>query len=231
MKRRHETEAFETALEYVYSCGVEGDVAEFGCYLGESAEVLAHGMRDMEFKYGDIAKFRGTPHRWLWLFDSFEGFPEAYDPIDKEALHVKTGEWRAGHMKGATPDYLRFVCHRYIDRVISIGGWFKDTVPSLPGIAKDLHDRNPTFPPAVKFAVVNIDCDLYESTYQVLDNLFELKLLSDGATILFDDWYCNRGSPRFGEQAAWRDTTIKHNVQVSDWGPYGYAGRRFMVHE
>ena len=89
-------------------------------------------------------------------------------------------------------------------------------------------------PAGTKFAFVHIDCDLYESAYQVLDYLFGNDMLSDGCALFFDDWYCNRGNPRYGEHKAMGDIVEKYNLangrRLTDWGPYGIVGRKFIVH-
>ena len=73
------------------------------------------------------------------------------------------------------------------------------------------------------------------STYAVLDHLLGYEHLSDGCAIYFDDWYCNRGSPKYGEQKAWRDIWVgaKHHFSysgITDMGPYGVVGHKFLVH-
>lgn len=212
--------ALRDAVEYVYGCGVNGHIAEFGCFFGQSAEILAKAISEMEQRYKGSDLVHGNAHiRWLWLLDSFRGFPEPTHPVDVDSPHIKAKAWRAGHMSGGSPVGVHYACSRYLapDRIVIAEGWFKDTLDKLPD--------------QLRLAVAHIDCDFYESTVQVLMHLFANKMFSDGATILFDDWYCNRGSPRFGEQAAWRDATQAHNVNYTDWGPYGAFGRRFIVHE
>ena len=81
-----------------------------------------------------------------------------------------------------------------------------------------------------KFAIIHIDCDLYESTMDVLDYLFENKHLLDGCMIFFDDWNCGNASPHLGERRAWSEITKKYNVNYSDCGEYSCAGHKFIVH-
>jgi hypothetical protein len=215
-------EALRAAVEYAVACGVSGDVAEFGCYLGRTASALAEFMWEIEKRYSGSDRAHNINQRRLWAFDSFEGFPEPSHPIDSDAPHVKAGLWYAGQPAGGTPEYVHADCARFIDadRISVVKGWYKDVLPKLPA--------------RVRFAVVHIDCDFYESTKEVLDRLLGGGLLSDGCTILFDDWYCNRGSPEFGEQRAWRgaweQVSYVQSYRYSDWGPYGVTGRRFIVH-
>ncbi len=217
-------QALHGAVEYVLSCSVPGDIAEFGCYLGRTAAMLAESMRDLEKLYDGSDNWHGIPQRKLWTFDSFEGFPAPSHPVDAAAPHVKAGVWYAGQPKGATPEDVHAMCAEFLNpnRVCVVKGWYKDVLPKLPA--------------RLRFAIVHIDCDFYESTKQVLDHLLGHGMLSDGCTILFDDWYCNRGSPDYGEQRAWADAWSAHRgaspigYRFSDWGPYGVVGRRFIVH-
>lgn len=206
-------------VAYTYMSDVQGDIAEFGCFFGKSAEVLAGAMANCE------AKRHGGPEPTLWLFDSFQGLPDSTLPPDTESPHVKSGAWTWKVQTGGnapTPTAISQQCSAFlpVDRIRVIPGWYKDTLCKLPA--------------DTKLALVHIDCDLYESAYQVLDHLFDRNMLSDGCALFFDDWYCNRGSPKYGEQRCWTEIRTKHigwNPEaITDWGPYGIVGRKFIVH-
>lgn len=211
-------DALRNAVEYAMASGVQGDVAEFGCYLGRTTEILAESIWEFEVRYAASEQRHGRQQRRLWAFDSFEGFPEPSHPVDAASPHVKAGLWYAGQPSGGTPEGVHAVCSQYLppDRISVVKGWYKEVLPRLPA--------------RVRFAVVHIDCDFYESTLDVLNRLFGAGMVSDGCTFLFDDWYCNRGSPDYGEQRAWREAHAKWCFRCSDWGPYGVVGRRFIVH-
>jgi hypothetical protein len=102
------------------------------------------------------------------------------------------------------------------ERIVVHEGWFQDTLGNVKN---------------EKFALVHIDCDLYESTVQVLDYFFTNELFSDGCAVFFDDWNCNRASPQFGERRAWRECCRRYNVEFSDCGDYGVFGHKFIVHK
>ena len=57
-------------------------------------------------------------------------------------------------------------------------------------------------------AIVNIDCDLYESTVKVLD--FLTPLVGDGTVIYFDDWFYYSGHPQKGERGAFNQWLSRH---------------------
>jgi O-methyltransferase len=206
-------------VSYIVGMAVEGDIAEFGTMTGRSAVALATALDFVNEESYVADELHGIGSRKLWLFDSFEGLPEARFNIDAVSPHVAAGIWGKGTCKGLTPEGLTAVVSRYLKnsefRVIK--GWFKDTVPSIPS--------------GTRFAFVHIDGDLYESALDVLDALFERNMISRGALIYFDDWNCNAGNPRMGERRAWQEMVEKYVVEFSDMGPYGIACNRFMVHD
>jgi O-methyltransferase len=211
------TEVFkklELGVDYVYSCDVAGDIAEFGTMTGGTAAALARAMALSSARYPEAA---GRTRR-LHLFDSFRGLPEASSPIDAESPHVRSGVWSAGTCKGISRDDLLRRCVKYLpeDRVAIHDGWFKDTLPRLPA--------------DVRFALLHIDCDLYQSTIEVLDHCFSRSLIQEGTAIFFDDWNSNRASPEFGERKAWAEACGRYAVRSSDCGEYSHSGRKFIVH-
>jgi hypothetical protein len=205
-------------FEYVMISAVQGHVAEFGTSSGRTALTLAKAMADYGDRYGASDVAHGIGERRLYLFDSFEGFPAANHPADIAAPHVASGAWGPGVAKDAPPSLLMEMCRTHLPalRIDIRVGWYKDTMPQLDS--------------SIRFAMVHIDCDLYESTLDVLDRLFTLDAFSDGCAIYFDDWYCNRGSQEFGEQRAWRECVAKHRPRYTDWGAYATVGRRFILH-
>jgi hypothetical protein len=217
--------ALADGVGYTHAAAVHGDVAEFGCFWGRSGQLLAAAVAQHGNQFGAVDRQHGIAQRRLWLFDSFEGLPTSTHPADLTSPHVETGVWcwRVEPGKGPTPESMLKLCTPHLDqaRISIVPGWYKDTLASIPA--------------ATKFAFVHVDCDLYESTYQVLDHLLGHDMISDGCALYFDDWYSNRGSPKFGEQKAFADIRAKYGLtpanRVTDWGAYGTLGRRFIVHE
>jgi O-methyltransferase len=211
-------EALTMGVEYAYASAVPGHVAEFGTMSGATATTLANAMRDGDQRYRLSEQSHGIGERSLYLFDSFQGFPQTSNPVDAASPHVATNVWGPGVARGLTAAELHDACSAILgrDRVKVTPGWFNET---LPGFTSDL-----------RFAVVSVDCDLYESTASVLEYLLGRQTYSDGCVVFFDDWYCNRGSPEFGEQKAWADYTARYNIRFTDWGPYSVVGRKFILH-
>lgn len=200
--------------QYIAASEVEGDVAEFGCFTGKSSQAIAAGLAK------DGLTIREGLKRNLWLFDSFQGLPAATHPVDISSPQVASGAWT--WTLEIPPISVAMLCAEFLplERIKIIPGWYKDTLEQLP--------------PTTRLAMVHIDCDFYESTIQVLEYLFKHQMFSDGCMVFFDDWYCNRGSPRFGEQRAWEEMRKKnfydHGYTFTDVGAYGLMGRRFILH-
>ena len=73
-----------------------------------------------------------------------------------------------------------------------------------------------------------MDCNIYESNYEVLDYLFKNDLVSDRAIILFSDW---RADPELSSQKAWNETTDKHGLKYVSVGSYSWGGEKFIIKE
>jgi hypothetical protein len=199
-------EELELGVEYVLGAAVVGDIAEFGTH-GRTASVICK----------KLAAFRSK--RPVHLFDSFQGFPRVTTSADVDSPHVRSGAWPEGGSKGPlSPGQLRELLEQYLPpgQIRIYAGWFKDTLPDIPE--------------KTAFAMVHIDCDLYEPTYEVLAFLFQHKIISEGCIIFFDDWNCNRALPYYGERKAWNDIVARFNINFSDGGDYGWGGHRFHVH-
>lgn len=201
-------------VEYVCGTDVEGDIAEFGTMTGRTARIIAQAMSKFDYW---VFPYQKGPKK-LHLFDSFEGLPKAESDVDKESPHVKSGVWGEGTCKGISKEKLMRICAKFWpkERIIIYDGWFKDTLSQIPH--------------GTKFSMLHIDCDMYQSTIEVLNYCFSNGLVQDGTVIFFDDWNANKASPNFGERRAWLEIVEKFSVAYSDCGEYGWAGRKFIVH-
>lgn len=97
------------ALRNVIAAGLDGVVAELGCYRGHTAIQIAHTMREL----GDGGR--------LLLFDSFQGMPPADDGSDRY--------WS----KGAMTADLDEVRERFssFPNVEVVPGFFRETLPGI----------------------------------------------------------------------------------------------------
>lgn len=210
--------ALINGMTYVVGSGVPGDIVEFGTMSGRTASVLAQAMHTVQGYWSVSESYHAIATRYLHLFDSFEGLPAPNSSIDRESSHVQANVWNEGLLKGISAAQLRQLVEQSLpaDRIKVYEGFFEKTLPDIPENSK--------------FALVHIDCDFYESTYQVLDHLMSHHMLSDGVLILFDDWNCNQASPDFGERKAWAEMVSKYQINYSDLGTYSAFGHRFIIH-
>lgn len=203
-------------VRHAIAYSVDGDIAEFGTMSGNTAVALATALNKVREEFA-WDKER-SKERKLWLFDSFEGLPDARFEVDVLSPHVSTGLWAKGACKGLTPERLTSVVLKYLtnSELKVIKGWFKDTVPLIPS--------------ETKFALIHIDGDLYESALDVLENLLVRNMIAEGAMVYFDDWDSNAANPEMGERRAWGEVVEKFQIKFSDMGPYGMGGHRFILH-
>lgn len=116
-------------------------------------------------------------------FDGFKGLPGGVWPGNM----IHKGAFDHG---GEAP----FKCP---DNGTLVVGWFKDTMPNFDygkAVAKYLH----------------IDCDVYESTVDILSN--SVGKIVSGTVITFDD-YCNHPNWRQGEWKAWQEFCQANNIK------------------
>jgi O-methyltransferase len=209
-------EAYRRAIEFVTIGGVVGDVLEFGVLGGWSARLLCEIMRDT-FNLNNIR-----------LFDSFEGLPDITSAVDRDSYEIG-GRNIWGDKMRFPADFLRqfgqphqlHIRDRLAEivrpeRIFLHVGYYADSLQK---------------PLNVKAAVVHLDCDLYQSTVDVLWGLFNQDALQDGCVLLFDDWNCNRANPNYGERRALREFLEgQKRFSASPWFTYGYNAAAFILH-
>jgi hypothetical protein len=156
-------------LENVEACtlrviedGIPGDLVEAGVWRG-GASIL---MRAVLKAYGDRT-------RRVWLADSFCGLP-APDPVRYprdigDMLH--TFACLAVSLPEVKRNFTRYGL--LDDQVCFLEGWFKDILPTAP---------------INQIAVLRLDCDMYESTTEVLVHLYDR--VSPGGYVIIDDYGC-----------------------------------------
>ena len=166
-------------VEKVIAENVPGDLIETGVWRGGAAIFMRA-----------ILKAYGVTDRRVLAADSFEGlpppnpeqFPEDVDDVHHENTYL------------AVPlEEVKMNFERYgllDEQVVFIKGWFRDTLPNVP---------------ANSFAVLRLDGDMYESTWDALTNLFPK--LSVGGYVIIDDYKVVPGC-----RAAVEDFRHKHNI-------------------
>lgn len=116
----------------------------------------------------------------LYLFDSWKGIPDEW-ALGPDMISQK-GSWRFPRMR--TED----------NRLIITDGWFKDTLPF-------------NFPE--QLGLINIDCDVYSSTIDVLFGIDDY--IKSGTVIIFDELigYTNYRDHEYKALQEWLKSTGK----------------------
>lgn len=194
--------------------GGPGDIAEFGVARGTSINLIAQTLA----KFDDVSARLGTPRKTLHVFDSFQGMPVATLPEDTNAPLVSSGVWGPGKCSSAGLPAITNMIRQHLppERFVLYPGWFSETLPLMDS--------------STKFSLVHLDCDLYESSLQVLTDLFEKDRFADGCILLCDDFLCNRASKKLGQRKAWEDCVAKYKPDFTDLGAYGLESWRFVIH-
>jgi len=210
-------EAVLRSLEFVSIAGVPGDIMEFGVLGGWSARIFGETMRDL-MNMGN-----------LHLFDSFDGLPDYSSQIDIDSYEIGGRDLWANKMR--FPD--EFV--RELGSPVDVH--IKDRLGDvLSGeriqIHRGFYSETLRQPLKAKAALVHVDCDLYQSTVEVLQRLYEMDVFQDGCVLMFDDWNCNKASPNYGERRAFREfLEWQDQYTTSPFFTYGFNGAVFILHD
>lgn len=151
---------FHMALDSARIDKIPGDVIETGVWRG-GASIFARGFCKIY-----------NQERITWVADSFEGLPPPNPtkyPADKGSM------FHAEPILKVSLEQVKENFNSYgllDDKVMFLKGWFKDTLPAAP---------------IEKLAVLRLDGDMYESTIQVLDALYD-KVSPRGFIIIDDYW-------------------------------------------
>lgn len=211
------TDAIQTVFDFVAYGGVVGDVLEFGVLAGWTARLFAEHMLKYQF-FGD-----------LYLFDSFAGLPRQKSAIDDQSYDVIRGIWsQEMELPSSLIDEIGMPIEKHIVAMLSevIG---RDRIHVRKGFfSESLRDRI-----AARAAIVHLDCDLYQSTAEVLEALDRHDSLQDGTVLMFDDWNCNRGNPAFGQRRALDEflANCRGVYTVSHFFNYGFNCAAFILHD
>eukprot|EP00537_Pseudo-nitzschia_pungens_P000053 CAMPEP_0172370636 /NCGR_PEP_ID=MMETSP1060-20121228/38711_1 /TAXON_ID=37318 /ORGANISM="Pseudo-nitzschia pungens, Strain cf. cingulata" /LENGTH=336 /DNA_ID=CAMNT_0013095965 /DNA_START=268 /DNA_END=1281 /DNA_ORIENTATION=+ len=149
-------------LRNVTRNNIKGDYIETGVWRGGSSIFAKAALRALEPNSGRVS----------YVCDSFHGLP----PGDK-SLNVKDKGWNDWPYLSVSSDIVanNFIKYGLLDAtVVFAKGFFNETMPLL---------RN-----QIEFlSIMRLDGDMYESTVDVLYNLYDK--LSIGGYAIIDDWY------------------------------------------
>jgi hypothetical protein len=187
MVGRKRLDNIENCLALIKKDKVPGDIAETGAWRGGASI----------FMKGCLSAW-GMENRNVWVADSFEGLPvpsRAEDAgYDFSATKVPI---LAISLEDVQENFRRY--NLLDDKVKFLKGWFRDTLHVAP--ISDL-------------ALLRLDGDLYESTMDGLNALYDK--VSPGGFIIVDDFNdfepCRRAVLEFREQRG-----IKDPIEPVDW--------------
>jgi len=163
---------------------INGSFVECGVWNGGSAGMVA-------------APARNDKNRHSWLFDSWEGLPEA-----SEYDISYTGEQGEKGMALGLEEKVRELLFEKLKlsqgTVHLVRGWFNDTLPVYKKYIG-------------KIALLHLDCDWYESVKFCLDELYDSVV--EGGFIFLDDyghWHgCKKAADEFMKERGLRIDLVK----------------------
>jgi O-methyltransferase len=147
-------------VESVLDDGVPGDLVETGVWRGGASIYMRA-----------VLAARSIRDRKVWLADSFRGLPppDAKKYPADEGLDLSIFPELAVGLETVKANFARYGL--LDDQVEFLVGWFRDTLPTAP---------------IERVAVLRLDGDLYESTWDALSALYPK--VSVGGYVIVDDF-------------------------------------------
>ena len=175
-------------ISQVIRDNIPGDLIETGVWRGGASIFMKANL----VVHGSQKK--------LFVCDSFEGLPRPRHEEDKGDKHY-TIKYLAVTQEQVVRNFRKYGL--LDENVIFKKGWFRDTMPSLR---------------SEKFSLIRLDGDLYESTMDVLENIFDN--LSIGGYVIVDDWVlptCKKAIIDFRQQRGITDRLIPIDNTAVYW--------------
>lgn len=197
---------FALTFDFLKENGISGDYWEFGC----------HRCRTFRMALTE-ARRRSLDETRFVAFDSFAGLP------DEQTEHGVT-PWAAGALCTSEEEFLDTVCRHgvYVDRVQTVKGFYQNSLTAT------LRDR--FLEEGRRAALINVDCDLYESAVPVFD--FIEPFIQPGTVLYIDDFFAGyKGSPEMGVSRVFTDFQKKSRFRFIEHLQVGWAGRSFIAYE
>jgi hypothetical protein len=147
-------------IERVLRDGTPGDFMEAGVWRGGATIYMRA-----------VLACHDVRDRTVWVADSFQGLPASdpsHFPADAERDFSHYADLRVG-IETVKKNFARYGL--LDDQVRFVEGWFADTLPNAP---------------VERLAVLRLDADLYESTWQILTALYDK--VEVGGFVIVDDY-------------------------------------------
>jgi hypothetical protein len=173
-------------MKEIIQNNIPGDVIECGVWRG-GATIFMKGILDAY----------GVADKKVWLADSFDGLPKPTHPKSKADINKEIAPTLAIDLETVMENFRKY--DLLDDNVLFLKGWFKDT---LQTIQQD------------NFSLLRLDGDLYESTMDALNALYQK--LTIGGYIIIDDYgalpECKQAVDDFRSLH-----NINETIQTIDW--------------
>ena len=182
----------EDCIKSIISNNIEGDFLEAGVWRGGAVIFMKAVLHDL-----------GVNNRKIWAADSYKGLPEPnkmYSADAENKLYLE--KILVVSLEEVKNNFSRF---GLLDSsIVFLEGLFKNTLPNAP---------------IKKIALLRLDCDMYESTLNALNNLYHK--LSDGGYIIIDDYNafeeCKLAVNDFRLKYGIEETIIKIDKEAVYW--------------
>jgi O-methyltransferase len=151
----------KNVTELVYKIikdNVEGDFVETGVWRG-GVSILIQGIL-IENELDELKK--------VYVCDSFQGLPAQTSTIDRQAS-MNNAHFLEVSLEKVKSNFSKYNLLK--NNVVFVQGWFNQTLPNLK---------------ADKISLLRVDADFYESTLDVLNNLYNK--VSTGGYVIIDDY-------------------------------------------
>lgn len=198
---------FCKCFQFIKGNRMQGDILEFGVFRGASLIILDKFVKRL---------LNGKRHKELRIFgfDSFDGLPE---PKGQDAKHP---DFHKGKYSCSKEELLRRLkkARVNIEKIHLVEGWYNDVL--TPELRRDLKIS--------RASLINIDCDLFESTIVALR--WCEPFIDQGTIISLDDWYCYEGRPDHGEQHAFNEFLAQNpEITAKPFSEYSWHGKSFIM--
>lgn len=175
------------------------DIYQFGTFQGYTLSGLFKYIKENNLLFNNFIGF-----------DSLQGLPVEKLDINNN-VHWTYGKYSISNVLNKTDisvdEYKEYLFStqkipiEYENKIIIVKGFYEISLND--DIVKHLK-------PAL---FIDIDCDIYTSTIQVLDFIFKNKLYVNGKTIIrYDDWGNNNMEYQTGQSKAHLEITQKYNI-------------------
>ena len=178
----------QSCVEYCFKNNIEGDMIETGVWRG-GATIFMKGLNDYY-----------KENRKVFVADSFQGCP------DPKISGFKQDEGTHYHLETAMIIEYEDVVNNFKkydlldENVIFLKGWFKDTLYT------DKID---------KLCILRLDGDMYCSTYEALDALYDK--VTKGGFVIIDDWGTKLGACKKAVKDFFKERNLNYEIIEIDW--------------